>query len=278
MNIEEKLLEYRGEDRMVSSHELAERLGDAPPKVIKLGVPSLDRILEGVEYGELVVVTGPSGEGKTTLLMTLTQNIKEPTAWFTLEVTPQQFIRKMKARGPLPLFYIPNENTESNIKWLEERMIESIVKYNTRIFFIDHIHMIMSLAQYHQNISLEIGDLVQRIKQLAIKYNLIVFLIAHCLDNKMQPTAEIRKEDIRDSGMIIRIADTIIGVWRVNNDAEMDVNRRPAEFKEDDIKAKVRILKNRRSGKSGSFFVWHHNHYLSETNPQYPYDEYGNKV
>jgi len=214
----------------------------------------------------------------TTMLMSITQNLTEKSAWFTLEVTPQQFIRKMKARGVLPEFYVPNENTESHIKWLEERIIESVVKYNTRIIFIDHIHMIMSLAKYQQNISLEIGDLVQRIKQLAIKYGLVIFLIAHCLDNKTAPTAEIRKEDIRDSGMIIRIADTILGVWRIRNDDDVDVKRRPNDLDENDNKAKVRVLKNRKTGKLGAIALYHYDHYLTEHDPRYPYDADGNKL
>lgn len=274
----EKLLDYSGEDRMVSSHELAEKLGDKGPDVIRTGVDTLDRLLEGVEPGELVIVTGPSGEGKTTLLMSVTQNLKFPSAWFTLEVTPRQFIKKMKARGNLPLFYLPNEVTEQHVKWILERIVESVVKYNTRIIFIDHIHSIMSLEHFSGNASLEIGDVVQKIKNLAVQYNLVVFLIAHCKDNSMQPTAEIRKEDIRDSGMIVRICDTAIGVWRVKNDDELATKRRPTDLDESDNKAKVRVLKNRRTGNVGAFFMWHRNHYLSEFNQDYPYDANGNSI
>jgi replicative DNA helicase len=210
--------------------------------------------------------------------MSITKHITQPTAWFTLEVTPQQFIRKMKLRGEIPLFYLPNENSQNNIKWLEERIVESVAKYNTRVIFIDHIHMIMSLARYQTNISLEIGDLVQRIKQLAIKYNLIVYLIAHCLDNKVSPTDEIRKEDIRDSGMIVRIADMVLGVWRINNDDDMTVNKRPKYLEEHDNKAKLRVLKNRRTGKLGAIALYHYEHTLTEHDPRYPYNEDGERV
>jgi len=270
--LEDKVRDYQGEDRIVSSHELAERLGDTPSVCVPTGLGMLDNIIGGAEEGELIVVTGPSGEGKTTLLMSITQNIKEPSAWFTLEVTPKQFIRKMKSRGDLPLFYLPNENTKSSMDWVEERIVESVVKFKTKVIFIDHVHSILSSARYTNNVSLEIGEMVQRVKDIAIKYNLIIYLIAHCKDNSTNPQAEIRKEDIRDSGMIVRIADTVLGVWRIKNDDSVDSKRRPLDLDPTDTKAKLRVLKNRRTGNLGAVTLWHKDHYLSDIDPVYQYE------
>ena len=262
------LSEYQGEDRIVSSHELAKELDKINLPQVKVGIPSMDRILNGVEAGELIVVTGPSGEGKTTFLMSLTQNLAEKninSAWFTLEVTPKQFLAKLMHRGGLPLFYLPAKNLENHIVWLEERIVEAKVKFDTKVVFIDHIHQIFSLARIQSNISLEIGDLVGKIKDIALRENLTIFLIAHCKDDPMTPTREPRKEDIRDSGLISRLADTIIGVWRVKaNSEEASKPRRPKELNETDNWAKVRIMKNRREGPLGTFYMLHNQHYLTE--------------
>ncbi len=67
MEREEQLAHYEGRDKIVSSHELAEELSKTEESVFKVGtgIKSLDRILgDGVEAGELIVVTGPTGEGK----------------------------------------------------------------------------------------------------------------------------------------------------------------------------------------------------------------------
>ena len=264
---EDELSQYQGEDRVVSAEELKKELSLTEDSVFnfKTGIPTLDRILDGVECGELIVITGLSGEGKTTFMMTLTGNMAAQgikSCWFTLEVTPRQFLKKMSMRtDTLPEFYIPRENTENTLKWIEERIVESNVKYDSKVVFIDHINAIFSLEASKGNISLEIGDMVAKIKQIAIKHNQIVFLVAHCKDpeDRKEPT----QRSIRDSGMIVRLADTVMGVWRVKNDSE-PTNTILREIDEEDNQAKVRIWKNRRNGKVGFFFMEHQNHYLKE--------------
>lgn len=268
--MEDQLAKYEGEDKIVSSHELAAQLGTEPPMQQPTGVTSLDRILNGVEAGEMIIVSGPTGEGKTTLLMSITRNMafKDiPSVWFTLEVTPQSFIRKIqKACGErMPLFYMPNRNTDNQLEWLEQRIIEAKVKHDVKVVFIDHVHQIFSLHRVRSSsVSLEIGDMVGKIKQMAIDHHLVIFLVAHTRDNGEKPNAEPRKEEIRDSGLISRLADAIVLVWRVRNSDELDSKKRPDNLNEDDVKAKVRVVKNRREGKLGTFFMNHEDGLLNE--------------
>lgn len=260
--LEKTLSEYQGEDRIVSSQELAQELDQAPVRTFNTEIPTMDRILKGVEPGELVIVTGPSGDGKTTFLMSLTKNMKEKSAWFTLEVTPKQFLKKIKQKdNNLPLFYLPKKNVENHIDWLLERIVEAKVKYDTNIIFIDHLHQIFSMEKMNKNLSLEIGDVVAQIKKIAVDYGLAIFLIAHNRDR--QDNKEPQMSDIRDSGMISRLADIVMGIWRVPNKSKLE-DKRMRECGETDNWAKVRIWKNRREGTKGTWFMEHSNHYLSE--------------
>lgn len=206
----------------------------------------------------------------TTITMTVTQNMAErdvKTAWFTLEVTPRQFIKKMKSRaGTVPLFYLPNENKDPVIGWIEERIVEAKVKYDCKVVFIDHLQQIFSLARMENpnaNLSWEIGDLMAKIKSIAIMHDIAICLIVHTKDDPSGSAREPRKEDIRDSGLVQRLADSIVMIWRVPNDDELTNSRRKV-LKEEDRKAKVRVVKNRRSGKLGTWFMYHQDHSLEE--------------
>lgn len=283
---------------IVTSLELAEIISQAPvgqSDAIKTGLPTLDRLLGGVEPGELVVVSGPTGEGKTTLLLSITANMASKgigTTWFTLEVTPSQFIKKItKASGVLPLFYMPSDTFDDidpkhiqewerehgrrfeMIDWIERRIEHAIERGKEdglpiKAVFIDHIHQIFSIAKVERNISLEMGDMVAKIKKIAIDKNITIFLVAHSKDPQ-EGNREPRKEDIRDSGLISRLADSIVMVWRIPNDDTGSSRRR--EINEGDSKAKIRVFKNRREGTLGYFVANHENHKLTEI-----YDEFAN--
>lgn len=285
---DQELHRYAGPDRVVPSGEVAEALkltAEADYKVYT-GFESLDRILDGVEAGELVVVSGPTSGGKTTLLMNITQNMAKmgvAGAWFTMEVTPRQFIKKISNQGELPLFYLPLSGFEDAPKevlaaflakykrpmdtydWMETKIIEACIKYGTKVVFIDHLHQLFSLSKMAQsrNMSAEIGDLTAKIKQIAVANNLVVFLIAHSKDDPDRANRDPFMESVRDSGLIIRYADIVLGVWRVANRDDVTSDRISA-INENDNKSKVRVWKNRREGTRGAFSLYHHNHFLTE--------------
>ena len=65
-NKEKALYEYKGADQMVSSKEIERQLEQTKENQIKFAtrIHGIDSLLDGVEGGELIVVTGPSGNGK----------------------------------------------------------------------------------------------------------------------------------------------------------------------------------------------------------------------
>src|SRR3990167_8491399 len=93
IQLEKRLAEYEGEDRMVSSVEMAETLKNEPQANFSFstGISPIDTMLNNVESGELVVIAGRTGEGKTSLMLTITKNtaVQTKSAWFSFEITPR---------------------------------------------------------------------------------------------------------------------------------------------------------------------------------------------
>lgn len=270
--LEAKLENYTGDDKMISSHEMQKIIESQPvPEIIKTGIPTLDKVLNGVEGGELVVVSGNTGSGKTTLLITITKHMVDngiKSSWFTLENSPRNFIKAIAKNGEIPLFYLPTKNTENNISWLMERIVEGCVKYDTKVVFIDHLHQIFSMEKMKGNLSLEIADVVAQIKQLAVEYGLVIFLVAHSADNKLSINSEPTIRDIRDSGMISRLADSVLGIWRIPQEETLEdlKKAKPVLFGETDevFYNKLRIWKSRREGNYGTAYLKHINHSFVE--------------
>lgn len=267
--LEEELFDYDGDDKIITSHELAENIDSLPelPKY-KTHMPTLDdRLNGGFEPGELVIVSAPTGHGKTTLGMTFTRsmvrNDDRNIAWISYEVTPRQFINKMRAPSDwdeVPLFYIPKDYKDGDFDWLYHRILEAKAKHNIDCVFIDNLHDVVNMESMRKGeTSLEIGQITSKLKQVALRLGVTVFLSTHLRKMSSRKT-EPNIGDIRDSGRIADNADIVLGLWRISDDSEGDERlwKKPDNT---DTRAKIDIWKNRR-GRIGYILAdWEAHHY-----------------
>lgn len=237
---EKRLSEYEGEDKVISSTEFAEILKNkAEPIIWKTGMSQLDELHEGFEAGELIILAGPTKSGKSTLARTLTskfaiQDIR--VLWFTFEETERQFFRKFPE---LPVFFLPAQRTSRMLNWVEDKIIESKLKYNTRIVFIDNFDFLQAILEYKERREMA-GFIVLELKRIAMEQNIVIFLLMHLKADKQYFREEdIRAGDIRgESGKPIQMADTSLIIWR---NKFMDKNAA-------DNTATLKICMTRRSG------------------------------
>jgi replicative DNA helicase len=200
----------------------------APLFKIKSGIPTLDRMTDGFCAGNLIVVSGPTGNGKTLLAQTLTRQFsakkKEPL-WFSYELPPEELLATFPE---LPYFLMPMELKHGSMDWFEERCIESLEKHRNRIIFIDHLHFLIDMFRI-KNPSLEIGACVRRLKRFAVQEGFIVFLICHI--HKIQEGTMVKYHHIRDSSFVSQEADTVVMIQRLKpkngakNRAELRVEK-----------------------------------------------------
>ena len=238
MSKEERLAGYEGSDKVISSQDFQKKLEEDGQKQIhsfKTGLPYFDRITKGFETGELIVVSGYTGHGKTSLCQSFTNKFAEKeykSIWFSYEMPARQFFKKFGS--PFPLFYLPQELKGSAMAWIEDRILESKIKFDTRIIFIDHLHFLIDLARAGHP-SLEIGTIVRTLKLMAIKHNIVIFLIAHTSMPKGNKVPDIGS--LRDSSFITQEADSV-----------MVIQRRMLDNQSYGSEAYLYILKHRREG------------------------------
>lgn len=216
---EDSFSQYSGEDQVVTSYELRDKLlseKKTPHVSIKSGIPGIDYACDGFRDGELIVISGPTKMGKTLLAQSFTFNFskqKEYPGWFSYEVPARQFLDQFSS---LPLFYLPQKNKAQDFNWLQERCLEAYFKYNTRVFFIDHLHYLIDMARI-KNPSLDIGTIVRRIKRFAVDNDFVIFLLAHIGKNESE---DLSYRDLRDSSFISQESDCVIMIKRTPKEGQ----------------------------------------------------------
>lgn len=234
---------YTGDDKLISSLELAEEMKTRPeePKIMT-GYGSLDTILKGFRAKQLVVVSAATKSGKTSFCIELTTRMRaENPLWLPFEEGAEELIQKFLDRGEEPpLFYTPQTMQGNTLLWVEKKIIEAKVKYDSKIVFIDHLHFIVPMSGDRHDLA--IGQAMRELKRMAKTWDVVVVLIAHLKKTRMDVSPTL--EDLRDSSFVAQEADTVLTLYREahrNNDGDMEVSN----------KVSVSVLANRRTGKTG---------------------------
>ena len=201
--------------KIISSYEYRDRLiAEDKNKTVRLKsfIPSLDIALEGFELGELIVLSGPTKNGKSLLFQTITNNLVTQcgiySVWFTYELPPRQLFNRFPQ---LPLFYLPEHLEGHSLTWLDDCIKKAIEKVSCKAVFIDHLHYLLDLGRM-KNTSLEIGAVIRGLKQLAIKHEVVIFLACHM--KKTPNDREPNYDDIRDSSFVAQESDVTMMLWR----------------------------------------------------------------
>lgn len=248
---ERDLAYYEGEDKVISSIEFKKEIDEkrlAPTVKIDSGIPDLDKLIDGFQAGEVIVVSGPTKQGKTSLSHLFTKNFEEQgvsSLWFSFEVTAGQLFEKFALAKE---FFLPRKLKQKSLSWIEDRVIEAKAKFNTRVVFIDHLHYIVDMEKLNHNASIEIGTVMRTLKSMAVDLNIVIFLMAHMTKTKYdeRPT----EDGLRDSSFITQEADKTLLVWRERKKTTKGKDKGSYDFSG---KTLLIISNDRRSGTMGKW-------------------------
>lgn len=252
--LEEAMAVYSGDDELISSFDILERLKTEPEEERFLtGIEGLDLILKGFRRNQVIVLAAPTKSGKTQFCIELCTRLQQTQPVFIpFEESAEELVRKFHERKEEPpLFYTPKTITGNTLNWIEKKIVEGKVKFDSKLFFIDHLHFIVPFTS--DRLDTRIGDTMRKLKTIAKAHNIIIVLVAHLKKTNMQVSPTL--EDLRDSSFVAQEADTVMMMWRQakREHGQMIITNNTM----------ISIQANRRTGTTGNVkLTFKNNHYV----------------
>lgn len=278
--------EENASEKFLADAEL-EYQGRDNPRVIKTGLPSLDKLIGGFEKGELITLGGYSGGGKTTLALNIATQIAQAggkVLYFSLEmtkvemhkrlvcsslrisdfskITQEEFymvVEKSKSlENDLPLEFIDDADTT-----VEKISAICAGKKNLSLIIIDHLHILRSEKRFKDQLAL-LTYLSRKVKIIAQELNIPILLLSQL--NRSNAGRDVKSpilSDLRGSGSIEQDSNLVMFVYTAENllmlqkpeeTEEKKYNKWLDEMERVKGKAKIIVAKNRR-GRTGEFEV-----------------------
>ena len=234
---------------------------NALPK-IKTNIPEVDRIIGGLYFGQVVLLTGKRGEGKSTFMSQLVAEALEQDCntfvysgelpdyhfkrWLDLQIAGIDFIKTSKNEFGDEVYTIPEEKVEKISAWYKGRayiydnnhipdgnqeligLVETVEKaikqYDIKLVCIDNLMTALDLENEKNELYLKQSKFVGDLKRLAVKYNVVVALVAHPRKTK----EKVDTDDVSGSGDITNRVDVVMAYGRCEkeeHDGELSITK-----------------------------------------------------
>lgn len=241
---------YTGDDDVVSFKDLEGIMANEPPaQKIQSKYTDLNALVDGFRYEQLVVISAQEKTGKTSFAIELVDSMEgQNPCYFLFEQSAQEIIRQRKERGQeVPHGYAPKKNTDNRWEWIEKRMMESMVKYGSRVFVIDNVDWLEKEYGYNQRTDEVMRDLLLKVKNFCKQWEVIIFLIAHV--KKVPMDVIPQPDDIKDTSAFKQIADIVLILWRKTTETKVEGTKTKAPNRTNETL--LWVAENRQTGKTG---------------------------
>jgi replicative DNA helicase len=213
---EEEVKNYNGDDKIISFEEIADEIKNSPPPFkITTNITGLDTLLHGgFMYETVTTISATPKSGKTSYCMYLTTQMKDQNPlWLALEESTKTLIRKLiKFEQPVPHGYAPATKRSVTLRWIEAKIFEAKVKFDSKVVFIDQLDFIVPQDNQGDRHDLKIAQTMRELHNIAVRYKVAIFLICHL--NQIEPDQKPTTRNLRGSTSIWGEADNCIFLWR----------------------------------------------------------------
>lgn len=261
----------------------------------KSGLRNLDNVLGNFKRGRMISIFARSGVGKTTVSVQIALNMvmqKHKVIYGSGEMSKGEVYNKMVAsKLNIPYEALSNKSVSIEDKDKISRMITYMLdqdfyvttttdidkfiaeiklykmKHGLDVVFVDYVNKYCK-TNNNKNLTQQIGEVTNRLKDLAQKENICVVLLAQANREADKKAGEVNEKisegDIQDSARIEQDSDQVIALYRnkkLDNAeyrqayaAEIDYNSKSADRNPNCINM---IVQKNRHGKKGTFaFIW----------------------
>jgi len=250
LRLQEVMKSYEGDYKLIWSDALLAELQNKPVTAAhQIGVPLLDNLIGGFRPQQLVTVSAHSKHGKTAFALFLMEQLERLNPlMIPLEQSNEELVEQRRDNGyTIPKFLSPRKlAARVTTDWIEERIVEGIAKYDTKMVVIDHLGYIDDLGEerrfQRENLAYRIQVLMQTLKTLAKKWGVTIVLLVHIsqADEGKPPTLQ----DLKGSSSILQESDMVMMLWRKNS-----LKKKVRVYEN---RTMVSVLANRRTGKNGN--------------------------
>lgn len=231
-----------------------------------IGIPTFDNSAKldeeqgGFSGGDLMIVSGPTGNGKTLLASTISYNLLKgqgiPSLFLSYEVSVYSLwksFEKMGAKGG-DFICAPASHTTGKLEWVEKKIKEAKDKFMVGNIVIDHLGFLVPFQKFNQNMSQNyssyLGQIVRELKTIAVNENVSIILPVHMVKSA---TDDPSLRDISHSGGIAQESDFTLLIAR----EEATKGKLQADMGSDYYTKYARVImaKNRPGGKTPSWWM-----------------------
>lgn len=247
------------ENPRIKSLDEYERLNTADMEHFTTGFRELDRTIGGFWFGQLIILTGERGDGKSTLAsqfgLTALSNgytvfcysgeLRGSTfqEWFDQQAAGPDHVNTLVSNLDYTTYKVDGQYIDRIHQWYHDRFflydntfvddpeedaealiitLEDAIKKNCcRVLIIDNLMTAMQ-DDLSADLYRQQTKFVRALSLLAKKYNVLIFLIAH---PRKTFTGKFKNDDVAGSANITNLADVVIRYARPGSDYEGPADR-----------------------------------------------------